>query len=85
MQAMLRLDGVWSAGNNALLRTVFQAGATADARIGDAIAFVLGFRLPNRIALTEDGLHAQIEVFDGEILQLKNNADIPSIFGINIG
>lgn len=46
MEAMLRLDGVWSAGNNALLRTVLQAGATADARIGDTIALFLGFRLP---------------------------------------
>ena len=85
MEAMLRLNGVLFAGNNTLLRTVVQAGAAADARVGDTIALFLGFRLPNRINLTEDGLHAQIEGFDGEILQLKNNADIPSIFGINIG
>ena len=85
MEAMLRLNGVLFAGNNALLRAVVPAGAAADTRIGDTIALFLGFRQPNRINLTEDGLHAQIEGFDGEILQLKNNADIPSIFGINIG
>ena len=62
-----------------------QAGAAADAGIRNAIAFFLGFRLSNRINLTEDGLHAQIEVFDVEILQLKNNADIPGVSGIYIG
>ena len=84
MEAMLRLNGVLFAGNNALLRAVVQAGAAADARIGDTIALFLGFCLPNRINLTEDGLHAQIEVFDVEILQLKNNADIPGVSGIYI-
>ena len=34
MQTMLRLDGVWPAGNNALLRAVVQAGAAADAGVG---------------------------------------------------
>ena len=57
MEAMLRLNGVLFSGNNALLRAVFQAGTTADACIGDAIALFLGFRLPNRINLTEDGIH----------------------------
>ena len=61
-----------------------QAGAAADAGIGDSIAFFLGFRLPNRIALTEDGLHSQIEVFDGEIPKLKNDADIPGFTGVYI-
>lgn len=84
MQTMLRLDGVLLAGNNALLRAVFHTGATADADLCDTIALFLGFRLPNRINLTEDGLHAQIEVFDVEILQLKNNADIPGVSGIYI-
>lgn len=84
MEAMLRLDGVWSAGNNALLRAVVQAGAAADARTGDTIALFLGFRLPNCINLTKDGLHTQIEVFDVEILQFKNNADIPGVSGIYI-
>ena len=84
MEATLRLNGVLFAGNNALLRAVIQAGAAADARIGDTIALFLSLRLPNRINLTEDGLQAQVEVFDVEILQLKNNADIPGVSWIYI-
>lgn len=49
MEAMLRLNGVLFAGNNALLQAVVQAGVAADARIGDTIALFLGFRLPNCI------------------------------------
>lgn len=85
MQAVLRLNGVLLTTNNAFLRAVVQAGAAADAGLGNMIALFLGFRPTDRINLAEDGLHAQVEVFDGEIPELKNDADIPGISGVHIG
>ena len=61
MEAMLRLNGVLFAGNNALLRAVIQAGAAADARIGDTIALFLSLRLPNRINLTKMGFTSKLK------------------------
>ena len=85
MEAVLRLNGVFLAGDDALLRTVLQTNAAADAGIGDAIAFFLRCVQTDGIGLSEDGIHTQVEVFNDEVLQFKDDADIPGISGINIG
>ena len=61
MKAMLRLDGIFLTGNNALLRAMVQISIAADAGFGDTIPFFLVFRPTNGINLTEDGLQPKLK------------------------
>lgn len=58
MEAMLRLNGVFLAGDDALLRAVIQAGAAADTGVSDAISFFFHRTQTDGIGFSEDGVHA---------------------------
>ena len=52
------LNGVFLAGDDALLRAVIQAGAAADTGVSDAIAFFFHRTQTDGIGFSEDGVHA---------------------------
>ena len=85
VQAVLLPDGVGLPRRDAALGAVGRAGAAADAAFGDLIAFRRSLAAAEGIGLAEDGVHAQVKVFDGTAADGKHDADVPGIAGVDVG
>ena len=84
MQAMLRLYMEWAPCCDTSLRTVFLAGSAPDTGVTDPIALWLSHCAADLIDLTEDGVYPKIKILNSKALQLKNDADISGLIGIDI-
>ncbi len=86
VQAVGGLDAVRRAGLYALLGAVGQAGAAANTIFRNSISSVdISPCISKDIILSENGLHAQVEILDAPGLYLKHNANFPGIAGVDVG
>lgn len=66
------------------LGTVLCTGSAADALLCDLISFLRNLSLPHGIALPEDRVHSQIEIFNLRVSYHKYNANLSRISRIYI-
>ena len=82
---MILLDAVHISRCDALLRTVLQACAAANAGIGYSVAFGGRGCSIERVHRTLDGVGSEVEVIDCDVAHLEDDADIVRIAWIYVG
>ena len=85
METMFLLDDERLTFRNTALRAILCTGSASDTGICYGISLWGNFTAADYIALSENRIYAQIEIFNSRITDFKYNPDITCVSGIDVG